>query len=58
MRGKLEKVPTSLIFNVYWVSILMVVKISNFPTHSIAVQNPSSAAWSTSKTLPLEPLIE
>jgi hypothetical protein len=51
MRGKLEKVPTSLIFNVYWVSILMVVKISNFPTHSIAVQNPSSAAWSTSKTL-------
>jgi hypothetical protein len=28
-----------------------VVKILNFPTHSIAVQNPSSAAWSTSKTL-------
>jgi hypothetical protein len=35
MHGKLEKVPTTLVFSVYWVSISMMVKTLNYPSHSI-----------------------
>jgi hypothetical protein len=45
---KLERVPTTLVFNVYWVSTLKVVKTSIYPSHFIQSKPKFPAATDSS----------
>jgi hypothetical protein len=57
MHGKLEKVPTTLIFSVYWISILKMVKTSNYPSHSILSKIEFQPLGQLPKPITLKPLI-
>jgi hypothetical protein len=57
MREKLEKVHTTLIFSVYWVSILNMVKTSNFPSHFILSRIKFQQLGQLPKPVTLKPLI-
>jgi hypothetical protein len=55
--GKLEKVPMTLVFSVYWVSISKMVKTLNYPSHSILSRINFQQLGQLPKPITLKPLI-